>query len=136
MIAAASGKGPSHNPAQKNDRVRALWPPVLWFGLIWLVSSLPGHSLPSPKILSLDKLAHIGVYLLLGLLTNRAVRILRVEPRKVLMIYLILLATAGLDELHQHLIPLRSVSVWDFVANAFGLALAFGARWIKRDRGR
>lgn len=131
-----TGKGSSYAQVPRKHWPKALWPPVLWFALIWILSSLPGQSLPAPKILSLDKVAHIGVYFLLGLLTNRAVRLLKADDKKVWAIYLIILATAGLDELHQYLIPQRSVSIWDFAANALGLALAFGLFWIQRDRGR
>ncbi len=98
------------------------------------MSSLPGKHLPSSKIIGLDKLAHVGVYLILGLLTNRTVRLLGVGRKNIWWIYLILLATAGLDELHQFLIPQRSVSIWDFAANAAGLGIAFGAYWITLDR--
>ncbi|MCB5247703.1 MAG: VanZ family protein [Candidatus Cloacimonetes bacterium] len=113
----------------------AVWPPVLWFALIWVVSSLPGRQLPSPQVFSLDKLGHIGVYLVLGLLTNRAARLLGFRWKQLWWVYLLLLVTAGLDELHQLYIPQRSVSVWDFAANALGLGLAFGAGWIRRDNG-
>ncbi len=129
------GKDSSYTQVPRKNWPKALWPPVLWFATIWVVSSLPGQSLPAPKILSLDKVAHIGVYFLLGLLTNRALHLLKADDKKVWAIYLIILATAALDELHQYLIPQRSVSIWDFTANALGLALACGAFWIKRDRG-
>lgn len=118
----------------KNLFARTVWPPLIWLALIWLVSSLPGKSLPAPRLLSLDKLAHIGVYLVLGLLTNRAVIRVGWSSQNLGWIYLALLVSSGLDEWHQHLIPQRSVSVWDFAANAAGLVLAFGAYWIFRDR--
>ncbi len=123
-----------NGPRKSGYPVGAVWPPVFWFALIWLVSSLPGKHLPAPRILSLDKLAHIAVYLILGLLVNRAVHRLGLDFKHRWWIYLVLLATAGLDELHQYLVPQRSVSFWDFAANATGLMVAFGAYWIFRDR--
>jgi VanZ family protein len=39
---------------------------LLWWVLIWILSSLPSDDLPSLQILSIDKLAHIGVYFVLG----------------------------------------------------------------------
>ncbi len=123
------------NGVEKTPFRKVLWPPLAWLGLIWVASSLPGKHLPSPKILGLDKLGHVFVYLVLGLLVNRALRS-RITPRKqVWLIYLLLLVAAGLDELHQFLIPQRSVSVWDMAANAAGLSLALGAWWIFCDQG-
>ncbi|HQO68209.1 MAG TPA: VanZ family protein [Candidatus Syntrophosphaera sp.] len=127
------GSGPNSQRKRKLSP-SVIWPPLLWMALIWLVSSLPGRHLPTPKIISLDKFAHIGIYLILGLLTNRSIQRLGVESRHVWLIYIALLISAGLDEWHQCLIPKRSVSVWDFAANATGLVLAFVAFRISRDR--
>lgn len=109
-------------------------PLVLWFVVIWTASSLPGKHLPTGKIVSLDKMAHFSVYFVLGILTNRLLRGLGVATKRVWWIYLILVISAALDELHQYFIPQRSVSVWDFVANAAGLGAAFSVFWIFRDR--
>lgn len=129
-----------HNPDNmKGKRGRStfsgsIWPPLVWLLLIWTLSSLPGNHLPAPKIIGFDKLAHVGVYFMLGLLTNRMLRLLGISRKNFWWIYLILAASAALDELHQYLIPQRSVSIWDFVANSAGLGMAFGANWIRRDR--
>ncbi|NLW18135.1 MAG: VanZ family protein [Candidatus Cloacimonetes bacterium] len=122
-------------PGSKKKKFNRLaLPAFLWLALIWLLSSLPGRHLPSGKIVGLDKLAHITVYFILGVLVNRLLRGLKVSPRKVWWIYLVMVASAALDELHQFFIPQRSVTVWDFAANATGLGLAFAAYWIFRDR--
>ena len=122
-------------PGSKKKKFnRLVLPALLWLTLIWLLSSLPGRHLPSGKIVGLDKLAHITVYFILGILVNRLLRGLKVSPQKVWWIYLFLVASAALDDLHQIFIPQRSVTVWDFAANATGLGLAFAAYWIFRDR--
>lgn len=124
----------SDSKSKKKKFNRLALPAFLWFLLIWLLSSLPGRHLPSGKIIGLDKLAHIAVYFILGILVNRLLRGMKVSVKNVWWIYLILVTSAALDELHQFIIPQRYVSVWDFVANAAGLALAFAAYWILRDR--
>ncbi len=106
----------------------------LWFVAIWVLSSLPLQQLPSLKIFSWDKLAHIAEYLVLALLACRSLEAARVHRKYRVWAFLILLLSAALDEWHQKLIPHRSVSLWDFFANALGLALGFGINRIIYDR--
>lgn len=125
----------TRNPKMEQFRKRfIIWAPIFWLALIWMVSSIPAKKLPSAKVVSIDKVAHIAQYLILSLLANRAFRLLKVKPSLIPWIYLLLLLSAGLDEWHQHLIPQRSVSVWDFVANGIGLGIGFTLFWISRDR--
>lgn len=125
----------SHNLKMEQFRKRfIIWAPIFWLALIWTVSSIPAQKLSSAKVLSIDKVAHIAQYLVLALLVNRALWLLQVKSNLVPWIYLLLLLSAGLDEWHQHLIPRRSVSVWDFVANGIGLGIGFSLVWISRDR--
>ncbi|MBW6513635.1 MAG: VanZ family protein [Candidatus Syntrophosphaera sp.] len=121
---------------QDLKRKLTLTAPVVWLVLIWTVSSIPGKRMPSLKVISIDKLAHIGQYLVLGLLVNQALKSLRIRSGAVPWIYLALLLSAGFDEWHQRLIPHRSVSWWDFVANGIGLGIAFSFFWFSRDRSK
>ncbi len=105
-----------------------------WFVAIWVLSSLPLQQLPSLKIFSWDKLAHIAEYLVLAVLACRSLEAARVKRNYWVWVFLILLLSAALDEWHQKLIPHRSVSLWDFLANAIGLALGFGVNRIIHDR--
>jgi VanZ family protein len=100
-------------------------PLLIWWLAIWAVSSVPSKQLPSLQILSVDKLAHAGVYLVLALLANRSLRQAGAGTKTVMLVYCLLLLNAGLDELHQYLIPGRSVSWWDFAANGLGLGAGF-----------
>jgi VanZ family protein len=121
---------------QAMKRRMTILPPLLWLALIWIMSSVPGHQLRMTGIFSVDKLAHIGEYLILALLVNRSYLRLGVPSRWIWLVYALLLVSSGVDEWHQYFIPQRSVSVWDFVANAAGLGIGFGLYWIVNDRSK
>ncbi|HPN40601.1 MAG TPA: VanZ family protein [Candidatus Cloacimonadota bacterium] len=107
---------------------------LLWWALIWILSSVPSDDLPSLQIFSSDKLAHIGVYFVLGLLVNSWLKTRQIKASKRSLIYLALLCSALLDEYHQTFIPGRSVSIYDFLANALGLGFAWTAGFLNRDQ--
>lgn len=109
---------------------------MIWLCVIWLLSSLPSHKLPSVRIFSADKLMHVAVYLVLALLTNNYVMTLGLKRSSVFLIYVILLLSAGMDEYHQTWIANRSVTFWDFLANAIGLSLGFAIHHLKHDQSR
>ncbi|MDZ4182846.1 MAG: VanZ family protein [Candidatus Cloacimonadaceae bacterium] len=94
---------------------------LIWLAGIWTASSIPAEDMPSIKVISIDKLAHVGVYFVLALLVNRSLLNYRVKRNYALMVYLLLLISAGMDEYHQYFIPGRSVSIYDFIANGIGL---------------
>ncbi len=108
---------------------------LLWWLGIWVASSIPTKHLPSVKVWDLDKLIHIAVYLVLALLINRSLKLLRIRRRTGVLIYLAVLISAALDEYHQYLIPGRSVSVWDLLANGVGLGIGFTLYLVRHDRG-
>ncbi|MFO8145694.1 MAG: VanZ family protein [Candidatus Syntrophosphaera sp.] len=110
--------------------------PVVWLIVIWTLSSIPAKKLSSVNILGTDKLLHIGQYLILSLLVNHSLKLLNAKHGIVSWVYLILLVMAGLDEWHQCLIPERSVSVWDFIANGIGLGIGFGLYWIRYGKSQ
>lgn len=111
---------------------RAMYPWLFWLSLIWIVSSIPSDSLPSYKIIGIDKLAHFAQYLILGLLVNRWLKRMDLKGRKCIYVYGLLLILAIIDELHQVYIPGRSVSVYDCLANGSGLVGAYLIHRIKR----
>ncbi|MDD4309442.1 MAG: VanZ family protein [Candidatus Cloacimonetes bacterium] len=86
--------------------------------------------MPEINIFSGDKIAHIAVYTLLGILFNPWLKSKRLPFYKQFLFYATLLLLAALDEYHQNFILGRSVSVYDLMANALGLSIAFVAgRW-------
>ena len=96
-----------------------------WLGIIWFISSLPAHRLPEIDILNFDKLAHIAVYFILGVLIFKNYKLglfSNLNKYNVLNLAIIL---AALDEAHQVFITNRSVSVLDLSANIAGLIIAY-----------
>jgi len=96
-----------------------------WLSIIWLVSSIPGKSLPHIDALNLDKLAHTLVYLILSMLVfiNYNNGLFKNLSRQYILLIAIILA--GLDEAHQVFIPNRYVSLYDMAANLLGLTAGY-----------
>ncbi|HQQ67271.1 MAG TPA: VanZ family protein [Candidatus Cloacimonadota bacterium] len=107
---------------------------LLWMLLIWLVSSIPSKDLPSVNLWSSDKLAHILVYLIWGLLVSTYLRKRNVGTQVYLGIFVLMWISAALDEYHQSYIPGRSVSVYDFFANSLGLLSALFTGLYKKKK--
>lgn len=113
-----------------------------WVLVILVATSVPVPVLPGPEVTGADKLAHILLYLLLGLLVFRALR--RELPRRTIL-FIILLALGGCaafgaaDEWHQQFVD-RNPAVWDWYADLAGSAMGVAAaawhyNWSRRRRG-
>lgn len=103
-----------------------LWlPVVLWAGLIFTLSSVPGLGTGlGTWDLVLRKLAHVAEYAILGALLVRA---LGREP----LAFLLGSAYAVTDEVHQMFVPGREGSPLDWLVDTVGVALGvlLYARW-------
>lgn len=79
-------------------------------------------------IIGKDKLLHFGVYFILGWLTYRAFEhssLAKTGLKNVVIVTILLGALfAASDEIHQHFVPGRSMEVYDFIADALGIATA------------
>ncbi|MBN1773685.1 MAG: VanZ family protein, partial [Deltaproteobacteria bacterium] len=112
----------SAGAARTGPRWRAWWPAGAWATLVLTLTSLPQPDVPFPVFAGLDKLAHAGLYAVLGFLAALGTaRDARLRSRSA---GLLLLAVAGclaalgaLDELHQSWIPGRSADLLDWVAD-------------------
>ncbi len=101
-------------------RLSAWAPPVLWLGLMMAATSIP--NLDTSKWPNADKVFHFAVYAVWAILCLRTVRMAEWGGTAVW----IAVAAAGLavgaaDELHEKIIPGRTVSLSDFFFNAAGL---------------
>lgn len=112
-------------------------PPILFAGLILLLSSLPNAQAPSFDIRNIDKFYHGLEYFVFGLLIFRAFPDLHASSRRVIL-YLLLfafgLAYAGIDETVQSFVPNRDSSIGDWLADVIGYALAGVSTIIYRTR--
>ncbi|MFC2076062.1 VanZ family protein [candidate division KSB1 bacterium] len=110
-----------------------LWA-VLYAVLIFLLSSLPGKIAPGP-VFRFDLLLHFLEFAFFGFLLARTVLadVSRVSLVGCLLVILIGLAYAGLDEWHQSFVPGRLMELSDFLADGAGILIGVGAQiWLMK----
>lgn len=109
--------------------------------LILLATTVPFPSgLIETGTFPVDKLVHFGMYAGLGWTVAGAVGVGRGRRTVVLAAWVLGLAFAAGDELHQHLIPGRDPALGDWAADAVGftaamLASSVRARWRSGEGG-
>ena len=129
---------------RKNLRAIIYWAlGTYWVGL-FILTSIPGRSLPSVRIS--DKLVHFGAFFLLAGLFLIAARIqgrfLFLSRRPVVCALVIILLYAALDEWHQKFIPGRDGSIGDWTADLIGtVTCVFFAyfsfrKWVRENQPR
>lgn len=102
-------------------------PPILFAGMILLLSSLPNAHAPSFDIRNIDKFYHGLEYFVFGLLIFRAFPEIHGSKRRVvyyLFLFLFGLIYAGLDETVQSFVPNRDSSIGDWIADVVGYTVA------------
>jgi VanZ family protein len=122
-------RGPADSTSARPSQPRRLaaWlPVVLWAGVIFALSSIPGTRLRTMDLPQFDKIVHALLYGVLGGLLCRALDRSRAGgPARSHVLLAILIATAyGVtDEIHQLWTPQRSADWRDVVADACGATL-------------
>ena len=107
-------------------RVLAWIPAIVYIGLIFAISSIPGSIHGRIPFRVFDKAAHLGEFAGLGLFLMVAFRgsLPRADLRQVTLLVVIVGLTIGvLDELYQNLIPGRAVEFLDWVADTVGVVI-------------
>ncbi|MFL2997899.1 MAG: VanZ family protein [Candidatus Neomarinimicrobiota bacterium] len=97
-------------------------PKIILFGymlLILIVSLIPGKSLHNIEILSQDKILHFIEYSILGVLSFKAFSDLK---NSVFLVIFFGTSFGCLNELIQILIPGRTPSLYDSLANLLGVS--------------
>jgi VanZ family protein len=125
--------------SKKSTPPTLLLPLLLWAALMLSVSSLPGSTLPTPGFWQWDKFAHLGEYTVLAFLFYRYLHYAFARPPKATLLWAIagVIGFGVLDELHQLLIPLRSCSALDMLADSSGALIgASVAHFFYRNRTR
>jgi len=116
-------------------------PALLIAGIIWFLSSQ--HTLPQLKgILGWDKLQHLAAFAILAAAAGLWVSPAFWKRRSVLALLLVALTGSAygvIDEIHQHFVPGRSSSFWDWLADTLGAFLGAAAvlrfmRMLKLER--
>ncbi len=95
-----------------------LWVSFAWMALLTILSAIPGKAMPHWDVLSYDKVVHVCFYAPLGWsIISSLVR--KVDFRFGVMMMVVMLF-GGIDEIHQHFVPGRTMDVWDWVADSIG----------------
>jgi hypothetical protein len=118
-------------PASKNKSSALLfvkyWVPVIIYaGLIFYLSSLPGKDIPFLFPYQ-DVIAHIVEYTFFALLINRALKTYNpsmIKIRRFWLVFLMAIAYAVSDEFHQSFVPNRFPSLLDVTYDGLGIFLA------------
>ena len=108
-----------------------------WTLLIMALLSIPGSSLPSTKLLEFDKLAHAGLFFILGFLWLFALA--DGKLMRALLVLGVILAFSFASEWYQQLLPFeRTADLMDAVADSVGalLSFVFWALYTAKQRGR
>ena len=114
-------------------------PAILWAVLMFVLSSIPGVTLPDLKFVPSDKAVHVFAYFILCALSYRALLYqdrFPVLARRSLAIAVISSILYGIsDEFHQSFVPNREASAFDLAADSIG-ALLFLSYAVLRSRSR
>jgi VanZ family protein len=107
--------------------IRFQLPAILWFIVIYLLSSLPGSAFPFIAIPYIDKFVHVVIFFILCALVDRAITHQTAIPQLVdlhLFLALAVVILYGLgDEFHQSFIPGRRADLFDATADVIGGSL-------------
>ena len=97
---------------------------ILYVLLIFFVSSRESITPPGPDFIMKDKLAHFGEYFVLGLLLFGGIgwTVSRSLFATFLFLFAVGVSVAALDELLQSYIPGRRMDLFDWLADAAGIA--------------
>jgi VanZ family protein len=100
-------------------------PVVLWAGFILTATSIP--NVPAPAAPGTDKLAHVAMYAVFGVLALRAAWHAAPSPRTLVLTLAAIALFAAVDEWHQRFIPSRSADAVDWLADVAGATLGIGS---------
>lgn len=102
-------------------KVRRWLPPLLWAGVILLVTSLPGAVVPR-QLGPYDKIVHFSIYGLFAVLLSRDLAQVTARWSAAVLAIVIAVAFGAVDEWHQGFIPGRSTDIADWRADSAGAA--------------
>ena len=109
-------------------------PAILWALLIFVASSIPATKLPKFIVFGHDKLIHLAVFFIFGVFVYRSLEPRAKPPvldwRRVAWAVGLVVSYGIIDELHQGLVPGRTVDVVDACADAAGGLLSAAAVYL------
>lgn len=121
---------------QKSPKIYLYIPLGLYWVVLFLATTLPTTAMPQ-LFNAQDKLEHFAAYFLLGIGITISLfiqkKLKKLSQNVVLYSLLFLALYAGIDELHQQLIPGRFCDLYDWIADVIGgsLGVFLGLLFIK-----
>lgn len=108
------------------------WKSIVWTAIIILATTLPSNSIPKSSLLEIphfDKIVHFGLFFVLAMFIISEQNTLRLQgglTRKAIILALSFTMAYGLiiEFLQYFLLPTRSGSLFDFLANTLGSIVA------------
>jgi VanZ family protein len=121
-----------------NSILRYQFPAIFWALVIYLGSSIPAKYIPSQGIFKYDKIIHIILFFILGILIYRALEPINKSARINYAIFFFSLAVVVLygvmDEVHQKSVPGRTLDIYDALADSIGGLLAGVVIYFRRRK--
>ncbi len=116
------------NPKPEKIFLRYRLPVFLWAIVIFVASSIRHVRLPKIKFIAVDKVVHMGVFFIFGLLLYRALYTPeirnRINMKRLFIMAFITIAYGVSDEFHQLFVPGRQFDIYDMIADGMGGVLA------------
>lgn len=108
------------------------WKSIVWTAIVILATTLPSNSIPKSSLLEIphfDKIVHFGLFFVLAMFIISEQNTLRLQgglTRKAIILALSFTIAYGLiiEFLQYFLLPTRSGSLFDFLANTLGSIVA------------
>ncbi|MCE7991253.1 MAG: VanZ family protein [Roseivirga sp.] len=99
-------------------------PWIVWAIVLAVLMLLPSDSLPASKMLSYDKLGHLGVFLIFTFLIlwsfNRQRHSTKLKTKSITWALTISIVYGSVLEYSQQFVPGRMTDLYDFAANTIG----------------
>ena len=120
--------------------LRARLPAIIWGVLIFIGSSIPSSKLPKFALQLNDKLVHVSIFFVFGLLIYRAL-----QPdnnraafswKRAAISVIAVIVYGVLDEFHQRFVPGRTPDVLDASADAIGGLISAAVLYVNSKRRR
>ncbi|KYG85702.1 hypothetical protein AWW67_00200 [Roseivirga seohaensis] len=104
--------------------IKQYWASVLWAIVLAVLMLLPQDSFPESKLLSYDKLAHLGVFGILSFLVllgkrNKEDKV-RLENKSLIRALTICIVYGLVLESLQSVVPGRMTDIYDLLSNTIG----------------
>ncbi len=121
-----------------NHILRYQFPAILWAVFIFIASSIPAKYLPSQTFFAFDKIVHITLFFIFGLLVYRALEPVNdsgnLNLARIFFSIAIVIFYGIMDEIHQGSVPGRTLDTYDALADTVGGLLAGVLIYYKRRK--